>query len=347
MPVSFKIVTAYPDSRLAAAWNESLDESAFASHYTSPAFFSEVYFRRSAPFAVLAVEGATVLGVLTGTTHRGFTVCGMHASPQICIRNSAPEDRVVEAFVAGLRAHLAKPQEMLTVYSWMQLAAFCRQGFRERVIGAPMATILLDLSRPVDALFRELSETRRNKIRRAIKAGVEVTELNVAEDFDAYYELYTHWCDFKRVERQPYAVQREAFENRNNRLILGARHEGKIVGVSTFRYRRPGIMEYAANVSRREETRLRQNDLLLWRAIEWSAAGGLRYFSMAGSHFFLQKFGGSLHPTYRYTVDLTRLRRHHLAETVRTAAITVFHKLPKEMQQALKRLRGARAEGEE
>jgi hypothetical protein len=40
-----------------------------------------------------------------------------------------------------------------------------------------------------------------------------------------------------------------------------ARHDGRVVGVSTFRFRKPGIVEYAANVSRRKETRIRQNDL--------------------------------------------------------------------------------------
>jgi hypothetical protein len=339
MLVSFEIVTAHPDVRLAAAWNECLDECAFASHYTSPAFFSEPYFRDFAPFAILALHGATVLGVLTGTSHGGFTVCGMHASPQLCIRGGAPEDEVATSLVAGLQAHLTKQQRLVTVYAWSSLDCFCRAGYRELIIGTPMATTLLDLSRPADVLFRQFSETRRNKIRRAIKAGVEVTEMDIAEEFAAYYDLYTHWCEFKHIARQPYDVQRAAFENRENRLVLVARHGGKIVGVSTFRFRKPGIIEYAANVSRREETRIRQNDLLLWKAIEWAAIARLRYFSMAGSHFFLQKFGGATHPTYRYTKDRTLLRRHDFAEALRSAAIRALHHLPNGVQQRLKRLR--------
>jgi hypothetical protein len=344
MPPSFDIVSAPPNERLAAAWNECLDGCAFASHYTSPAFFSEPYFRDCAPFAILARDGATVLGVLSGTSRGGFTVCGMHASPQLCIREGAPEELVADCLITGLQAHLTKQARLVTIYAWSKLKSFRRAGYRERVIGAPMATTLLDLSRPADALFREFSETRRNKIRRAIKAGVAVTEMDIAADFDAYYELYTHWCEFKHISRQPYDVQRAAFENRANRLALVARHDDKIVGVSTFRFRKPGIMEYAANVSRREETRIRQNDLLLWRAIEWAVSARLRYFSMAGSHFFLQKFGGALHLTYRYTQDRTLLRRHDLAEAVRSAAVTALHRLPSGVQQRLKRLRKAESE---
>jgi hypothetical protein len=346
MPVSSELLTAYPEPQLAAAWNASLDESRFASHYTSPEFFSEEYFLDSAPFAVLAVQGETVLGVLTGTSRGGFAVCGMHASPQVCIRDGAAEADVVVALLAGLKGRLTKQERMLTVFSWTALEGFRRAGFRERLIRAPMAPILIDLSRSPDALFREFSETRRNKVRRAIKAGVEVAELNIADDFDTYYELYAHWCNFKHVAPQPYDVQRAVFEHSGNRLVLCARHAGKIVGVSTFRYRKPGIMEYAANVSRREETRIRQNDLLLWKGIEWAAGSGLRYFSTAGSHFFLQKFGGALHTTYRYTMDRTVLRRHHAVETLHDAALSMFQKFPGGVQQAVRRLRGARGEQE-
>jgi hypothetical protein len=60
-----------------------------------------------------------------------------------------------------------------------------------------MCTILLDLSKGKDWLFRQCSERRRNKIRRAMKAGVEVAEMNTDWDFDEYYELYRDWCDFK------------------------------------------------------------------------------------------------------------------------------------------------------
>jgi len=166
-------------------------------------------------------------------------------------------------------------------------------GFRLRKFDVPMCTILLDLSKGKDWIFRQCSETRRNLIRRAMKAGVDITEMDVERDFDGYYELYRHWCGFKNIACQPYDVQRSSFEAKRNRLVLVARLNGRVVGVSSFRFRRPGVVEYAANVSRREETRIRQNDLLLWGGIEWAVdQRDFSYFSMAGAHFFLQKFGG-------------------------------------------------------
>jgi hypothetical protein len=113
-----------------------------------------------------------------------------------------------------------------------------------------------------------------------------------------------------------------------------------MLGVSTFRYRKPGLVEYGANVSRREESsKFRQNDLLLWRGIEWAVdQGSFTHFSMAGAHFFLQKFGGAMHVTFRYSRDRTVLRRRDTVERARLAAFRVYKALPPGIQKTAKRV---------
>jgi len=219
------------------------------------------------------------------------------------------------------------------------MAAFEQSGLRSRVVNVPLCTYLLDLSKGKDQLLRSCSETRRNKIRRAIKAGVDVAVMNLERDFAEYYDLYSDWCAFKNVARQSADIQRRAFQAKESRLVLVARHEGRIVGVSTFRFRRPGVVEYAANVSRREESKVRQNDLLLWRGVEWAVEqGDFRYFSTAGAHFFLAKFGGDLQLTYRYTLDRTVLRQRHAAEDIRRVARRAFEHLPSGVQRISRQL---------
>ncbi len=98
-------------------------------------------------------------------------------------------------------------------------------------------------------------------------------------------------------------------------------------------------MEYNANVSRRDETRLKQNDLLLWRGIEWSTQRpDIQYFSMGGAHTFLARFGGKRHAILRYSFDLTVFRRRHLAEAAQAGAVTVYHVLPERARRTVKRL---------
>ena len=335
------ILTSMPSAAIAAAWNDCLDGSDFATHYTAPEFFEEHYFKSRRPFAVLAVDRQVVHGIVSGLADDKTLSCGASGSPHVCVRRDADLVAVGQALASGLRHHSASARspEFISAFSWMEVPGFQAAGFRATQFGPPLSTILLDLSKGADILFREFSETRRNKIRRAIKAHVEVQEMDLERDFEDYYTLYSDWCNFKRIPSQSHDMQRAVFSAKGNRLILVARHEGRIIGVSTFRYRRPGVMEYAANVSRRAETKVRQNDLLLWRAIEWAAQqGGFRYFSTAGAHFFLQKFGGHIQTTYRYSLDLTLFRRHDMKERLQQVAMRGFRKLPEGAKQALRNL---------
>lgn len=329
-----------------SSWNECLDASEFATYRTAPEFFDDPYFAQKQPFAIVAVERGTVHGVVTGAIEGRDIRCGSSGSPQVCIRRSSDRRLVGRTLAAGLRAHASSSVEVIGVYSWSPLAGFESGGFKSRSFEAPLGTILLELAKGRDLLFKQCSETRRNKLRRALKAGVLVEPMDLGRDFDEYYELYRHWCAFKRLPCVPYELQRAVFALRSNRLVLVARFEQRLIGVSTFLFRAPGMVEYAANVSRRDETRVRQNDLLLWRGIEWAVEQGrFNYFSMAGAHFFLQKFGGTLHTTYRLSLDQTMWRRRDLREGLLTVTTKAYRRLPQRVRTAAKRLLG-KSDGE-
>jgi hypothetical protein len=73
-------------------------------------------------------------------------------------------------------------------------------------------------------------------------------------------------------------------------------------------------VEVAAGCSLRRALHLRPNDLLYWRAIEWSCAEGLTKCSLGGANLFLQKFGGKVVQTTRHRLDLSLLRRFAIAD---------------------------------
>jgi hypothetical protein len=338
--LEYQIVTTAVDTGTASAWNECLESADFAAQYVAPEFLVEGYFRPKQPFAVLAREGGVVAGVVTGFHEGKDILCGHSGSPNVCVRRGVNLEQVGRVLAAGLRAHARGSVELVIVCAWSEIPGFRQDGFRFHRYEPPVCPVLLDPSMGTDRLFRACSQTRRNLIRRALKSGVEVKQIDVEKDFDDCYALYTHWCSFKNIPCVPYDTQRTAFADTGSRLVLVARHEGRIVGVSSFRYRKGGLVEYAANISRREETRIRQNDLLLWRGIEWTVQQGtFTHFSMAASHFFLRTYGGELHPTYRYSLDRTFLRRRHLGEKLRGSALRTYRRLPDRLQGAIKRLR--------
>ena len=101
-----------------------------------------------------------------------------------------------------------------------------------------------------------------------------------------------------------------------------------IVAGITLRFTPGGIIEYAANCSIKEDQKLKPNDVLHWRVIEWACKEGFTLYSLGGAHLFLRKFGGALLTTYRYRLDRTLLRRHELKEKVIDSSLKSYQLLP-------------------
>src|SRR5262249_30683578 len=126
------------------------------------------------------------------------------------------------------------------------------------------------------------------------------------------------------------------------RLFL-AKYEDKVVAGVTLRFTPGGIVEYAANCSIREDQKLKPNDILHWRVIEWACKEGYTHYSLGGAHLFLMKFGGLLWTTYRYRNDRTWLRQYELKEKVLKSGLKFFQLLPDPAKNAIRKLSGMNA----
>ena len=89
---------------------------------------------------------------------------------------------------------------------------------------------MLDLSRGPDALFRRFSENKRTNIRKAIKYGVSVEPASTRDEIATYYAIYVDWSRRKGLPIASEEELQEAFALTGNRLLLLARHQGKIIG---------------------------------------------------------------------------------------------------------------------
>jgi hypothetical protein len=310
------VLESFPPPALESAWRACLAHGDFATHYAAPEYFHEPYFKE--PFAVLALEGDAVTGIITGVIRNGIAECGIPGRPQICLRREADPDRTVQSFAGGLREHARGRAGLIKLSTWKPLPF----PYRVRLLENDLANVLIDLKETPDTLFAKFSATQRNQAKYALKHGVTARALT-EEDFPDYYALYCDWSLAKGLSAQPEVTQREALRS-PNRVAFGAYHDGKLLATSTFRFYPGGVIEYAANNSRREESRFRPNDLLMWTAIQWACAHGLHTLSMGGAHFFLRRFGGTVVPSYEYRKDLTLLLRHDSRDRVARLARTAL-----------------------
>lgn len=325
----------FPALELERWWREFLTRADFPTHYTSPEYFREPFFANLNPFVVLALDGERVIGVLSGV-HKAETVeCGIQWRPQISCDPAVDQGLVGERLLQGLFEE-ARDAKLLEVHSWQPMVNWQSHGFK---VQAQEAAVVLDLTLGADPLFKQFAGTRRTDIRKAIKNNVEVSEATTQEDVASFHEIHQDWSRNKGFTPMSIEQLEQALNQRDNRRLFLARHEGRIIAGTILRFYQRGIVEYAANCSNIESLRLKPNDLLQWRAIEWACKEGFRRYSFGSTDPFMRKFGGEILPSYRYRLDRTLFHRHQLKEGLQSLAHKAFQALPTPVKNQIRHLR--------
>ena len=81
---TFVVLHDSPQPELEGAWRELLRRVELPSHYCAPEFFKEPFWAGRGPFAVLALDQHSVVGVVTGIREGDEVQCGQSSRPQIC-----------------------------------------------------------------------------------------------------------------------------------------------------------------------------------------------------------------------------------------------------------------------
>ena len=343
--LSFQILHEFPPADTAERWREFLGKTDTPSAYDAPDFFDEPHWEGRHPFAVLALTGNTVVGVVTGLHQAGHVICGRPARPQICIDSTANVSAVHKALWEGLLLE-AGDDTLIDVFTWSgtRLSYFEQHGFTTRDVGA---NVVLDLSLGVDALFKQFHENRKRNIRAAVRNGIEVVDSTSEEDVEAHYAVHCAWQLTQRKKIHSSlslgAARRvQALSGTHHQFL--ARYHGQVIAATTVRFYPKGLIEYSSNCSLDAFMHLRPNDLLIWRTIQWACEHGFKKYSLGASHPFLQKCGGVLVPISRYRFDRTFLHRHNLRESVADLSRTVLRHAPMPVAELMKRAAGKAVE---
>ena len=321
--LTWTILHSYPaDKCVDNRWRQFLTRAEFAAHYVSPEYFREPFFRDKRPFVVLVWQGERVVAALSGIHEKQQLICGLRSRPQICFDKTVDLAAVSDALVAAL-LNEAGSDKVITLYSWVPLN-LSQHGYRCK---QEEGVVMLDLTKGPDELFKGFAGTRRTDIRNAIKRGLEVVIADTRDEFRAYYEIYAEWCRRKTIAPSSFEVVEEALNLPNRRLFV-ARYEREIIAATIVRLYPGAMIEYAANTSLVESLKLRPNDLLQWRIVEWACGEGYKRYSLGGAHLFVRRMGGSIFPVYRYRIDRTWLHRYELQEALRKSGRNIFNALP-------------------
>jgi Acetyltransferase (GNAT) domain len=334
---SFRIVRGPSADPIEGKWRACLADSDFPTHYTAPEFFLEPAFRGKSPFAILSLAGDDVMAVLTGTNVGGHIQSGLSVRPQLAFSRRADRAHAMGNLLDGVLQE-AKSAKLVDLFVWSDMARLVDPRFNARRYEG---VVMLDLSLGPDALFRRFSENKRTNIKKAIKHGISVDVAKSRDEISAFFSIYADWSHRKSLPMMGEAEFHETFALTTNRRLFLARHNGQVVAGVVIRFFPGGVMEYAANNSLESALRLRPNDLLHWRAIEWACAEGLRKYSLGGAHLFLRKFGGDLIPTTRHRLDLSTFRRFAIGDWIEDRAERARPLIPEQIMTLGRSLRSS------
>lgn len=340
--MNWKVITEKPDENLEAKWNEFLENAEMPTHYTTPNFMVDPFIRGGERFAVLALDDEEkITGVVTAVFDGKIIKSGMPVRPQTAFRKDADLTKTSESLFEGLKEFGGESLEFIEFYTWKPVDEFTELGFQTKLCEGDNSIVMLDLSKGADELFKDFSQTRRNEVRKAIKkGGLEVKPIETEEELKELYEIHVGWNERKDNQADSYEDFKFAASQTNHRKIFIAKCEGKVVAGSYYRFCKGGVIEYAANNSLLEYQKLRPNDLIGWRSIEWACEAGFTKYSMGGSHLFLRRFGGEIVQTNRYKIDMSFLQVHNVKENIINLGLKTYRNLSPSVKSKIKSIAG-------
>jgi hypothetical protein len=320
-----------------------MPNSTFPSHYTSPGFFIEPLWENQNPFAVLVFDKDELAGVMTGLHKGKKIICGLEVRPQVSIAENADSKAVGAAFAEALLTKAKKNAELINVNYAGKIGGFEEAGFSVKKAQGAFEVMMLDLSAGADAIFKNFSQSRRSDLRKAMRENkIQVSQIENLEELAEFHQIHVAWCARKQNAPNSWETMKGIYSQKDYQRIFIAKYDGKIIAGSLFRFYRKALMEYSANHSIPEYQRLRPNDLLVWKSIEWACQQEILRYSMGASHLFLRRFGGTPVSSYRYQLDLTLFKKHRKKEAVTNFAIKIYQSLSFETRQKIKKILGKR-----
>jgi len=201
---------------------------------------------------------------------------------------------------------------------------------------------VIDLSKPDQALWRDVSETARHAIRRAKDAGITVEEGAWPEMVDEYYSVHVETYTRTGVAPHPKAyfegIARAMWPLRHSILWVARDHHGQAVAFQNTLWFREGAYYHTA-CSTQTALDSGANYLLFWHALLAAKVAGIRWYDCGeiapgeitgkrlGLTIFKSKFGGEPHRFFKCAKTLITMKSecvnnvsgfgHHLSSWLR------------------------------
>ena len=153
---------------------------------------------------------------------------------------------------------------------WVFDDAFRRNGYYRQDLGGEHS-VVIDLTKDENILWKEMRESTRRNIKKAIQRNVKIEEVSDEQGLRRFYQIYLHTA--QRNNFVPYSYiffhALKSLQSKGlTKFFLVWHHKKAIAGILNTVYNGESI--YYIGGSLREHWALRPNHLLFWHSIQWS-----------------------------------------------------------------------------
>jgi len=144
-------------------------------------------------------------------------------------------------------------------------------------------TIIIDLKRPLEEIWRALDKKARWGVRKAKSLNVKVNVADSWREWEEYYRLHVTHSIKKKIRTFPVKYFQEMFKlhRKNACRLFVAKIGDRIIAGSLFLVYRTNML-FLHNVSSGDFLKYNPNNLIQWISIEWAKENGVTIYDMNG-----------------------------------------------------------------
>ncbi len=190
---------------------------------------------------------------------------------------------VMEKIIEALNKRKARTVYLLFI-PYPSMNCGFKEAFRSRgYLAFPFSTIIIDLRRSLENVWRALDKRARRRVRKAELEGVEVAVAKTWQEWRMFYDIQMLHGKEKRYPTNSHSFFRELFRlhHKNLSRLFVARYERQVIaGVLCLTYRKNLVCLQSASLD--AFLKYNPNNLLRWRTVEWAGKNGVTTYDIGG-----------------------------------------------------------------
>ena len=280
----YRIKIADSDGLEVQEWNELLMKSeicdAFQTYEWAQVLRSSLGVE---PYFVMVYDEGDLVG---GVMYFKKKALGMLVSYEVRggpLCSDANKLQVMKSILRALGEKRKKAAYMLFVPFPLANLSFSRIFRGEGYHPIVFRTLIVDLDRPIDDVWKALDKYARRGVRRARKLGVEASVARTWEEWKEYYRLHLIHARENGYPPEPHRFYEEMFKlhrKKMARLFVSKLENRIIAGTLCLIYRENLVGIRGASLS--EFLKYQPNNLAHWKSIEWAKENGVKIYDFDG-----------------------------------------------------------------